>query len=153
MRMLALALALVTLPLFPARAQLRIQVGLPAVLPPLIVVQPGVQVVRDYDEEVFFTGGYYWVRRDNRWYRARDYRTQQWRFVEQRRVPVVIYRAEPGRYRHWNGEQRHEERRDQRQQQMERRDDRHDARNQERGRGHEGKEQRKEQRREEHERR
>ena len=38
--------------------------SLPAVLPPLVVVQPGVSVARDMDDEVFFADGYYWARQD-----------------------------------------------------------------------------------------
>jgi hypothetical protein len=97
----------------PAQAQLRIQVILPTVLPQLVVVEPGVQVVPDIDEEVFFSDGYYWVRRDDRWYRARDYRSE-WRYVEVRRVPDTIVRFEPGRYRRWRGPDRRDERDDRR---------------------------------------
>ena len=38
--------------------------SLPVVLPPLIVVQPGVSVARDMDDEVFYADGYYWARQD-----------------------------------------------------------------------------------------
>src|SRR6266542_3214055 len=41
--------------------------SLPVVLPPLIVVQPGVSVARDMDDEVFYADGYYWARQDQRW--------------------------------------------------------------------------------------
>ncbi len=89
--------------LLPAAAQaqvnVRIGVGLPAA-PPLVVVQPGVQVVADFDEEVFFTGGWYWVRRDHRWYRARTPQAS-FVFVDARRVPRVLVRLQPGRYRRW----------------------------------------------------
>src|SRR5512133_1741408 len=54
----------------PAQVSVGIQVGLP-VAPPMVVIQPGVQVVENYHEEVFFTGGWYWVRRGPYWYRAR----------------------------------------------------------------------------------
>lgn len=36
--------------------------GLPVILPPLVVIQPGVSVVSDLDQEVFFADGYYWAR-------------------------------------------------------------------------------------------
>ena len=81
---------------------MNIQLGLPAA-PPMVVVQPGVQVVENYDEEVFYTGGWYWVRRDGRWWRARQPRAE-FRYVEQRWVPVSIVRVPPGQYRHWNHE-------------------------------------------------
>jgi hypothetical protein len=98
-----LALAIST----PIRAdvQVRLQMGFPAVLPPLVEVEPGVRVVQDFDEEVFFIGGYYWVQRDGNWYRARDHRGT-WRYVRHARLPVVLIRQEPGRYRHWQHDER-----------------------------------------------
>lgn len=86
----------------PARAdgmiQTSITISLPRVLPRLVVVQPGVQVVEDLDEEVFFVDGWYWVRRGNFWYRARDHR-RAWVYVEPRYVPHGIDRLPPGQYR------------------------------------------------------
>ena len=82
---------------------------LPQVLPPLIVVQPGVSVVSNMDDEVFYSDGYYWARQDRGWYRSRDHRNG-WAYVEERHVPPVIYRSPPGQYRryHGNGQQRNE---------------------------------------------
>jgi hypothetical protein len=100
----------------PARAagvfEASIQIALPPVLPPLYVVEPGVQVVEELDEEVFFANGWYWVRRDARWYRARDTR-HRWIFVEPRFVPSGLRRIPPGHYRHfrhadWEEKRRHE---------------------------------------------
>jgi len=91
-----------------AQVDVNIRLGLPAA-PPMVVVQPGVQVVENYDEEVFFTGGWYWVRRDDRWWRARSPRAQ-FVYVEPRRVPVAIYRLPPGHYKHWGREQARAER-------------------------------------------
>src|SRR4051812_36325066 len=110
---LPFALALLLSPL-AARAQVavRVQVALPAA-PALVVVQPGVQVVENYDEEVFFANGWYWVQRDGYWYRARTPRSA-FVVVERRRVPVAIVRLPPGHYRHWRREQVREERREHR---------------------------------------
>jgi len=98
---LSLALALSVLAPSAARAQVDVQIniGLP-VAPPLVVVEPGVQVVEDYDEEVFVTGGWYWVRRGPYWYRAR---TPQATFVhvQPRYVPARLVKVPPGRYKHW----------------------------------------------------
>ncbi len=106
MRTLILA-ALVAAALSPSssRAQVAVDVriGFPTP-PPLVVVQPGIQVVPDYDEEVFFTNGWYWLRRDDGWYRTRDHRGG-WVLVPQRVVPVALYRTPPGHYRHWQKEQ------------------------------------------------
>src|SRR3954463_12577262 len=107
---LPFALALLLSPL-AARAQaVRIQIALPAA-PPLVVVQPGVQVVADQDEEVFYSNGWYWVQRDGYWYRARNPRTG-FLFVEHRRVPVAVVRLPPGHYRHWRREEARKERRE-----------------------------------------
>jgi hypothetical protein len=78
--------------------------NLPEVLPPLVVVQPGVSVVRDLDQEVFYANGYYWVRQDGYWYRAPDHR-RGWTRVEPRGVPAPLVQAPPGRYRHYRGEE------------------------------------------------
>ncbi len=104
------SLAVVTAPL-AARAQVSvgIQIGLP-VAPPMVVIQPGVQVVENYHEEVFFTGGWYWVRRGPYWYRApRPGAT--FVMVEQRRVPPGLMRLPPGHYKHWHKEEMKEARR------------------------------------------
>ncbi len=101
-RMLALTLALGFAAPAAAEAHISIQLGLPAVLPPLVVVQPGVQVVQDYDREIFFVGGYYWVRQDGSWYRAHDPRAR-WYYVRPAYVPGAIARMPPGQYRHWHG--------------------------------------------------
>jgi hypothetical protein len=98
-----LALSLLAL---PARAQVQMQitVGLPVVLPPTVVVQPGVRVVTELDEEVYFVNGWYWVRRGPNWYRTHDHRGR-WIWVEPRYVPSALVRIPPGQYRHI----RHEE--------------------------------------------
>jgi len=89
----------------PARAQAVFQtsitIALPAVLPRLVVVQPGVQVVEGLDDEVFFVDGWYWVRRENLWYRARDHR-RTWVYVEPRFVPHGLQRIPPGQYRRFH---------------------------------------------------
>ena len=76
--------------------------SLPVVLPPLIVVQPGVSVARDMNDEVFYADGYYWARQDRYWYRTRDHRNG-WSRIEDRHVPTAIAQSPPGRYRHFRG--------------------------------------------------
>jgi len=127
---LPFALALSLSPL-AARAQvlMRIQVALPAA-PPLVVVQPGVQVVENQDEEIFFSNGWYWVERDGYWYRARNPRSA-FVFVESRRVPVAIVRLPRGHYRHWRRAEYREERRERHEERKEWRE-----RERHRGRGH-----------------
>jgi hypothetical protein len=105
----------------PASAQvIQVQLPLPTIRfeapPPLVVVTPGVQVVPDYDEEVFFADGWYWYTRDSRWYRARDHRGG-WVFVEPRVVPRSVVVLPRGKYKRWKAamkEERREERREER---------------------------------------
>ncbi|NOK07853.1 MULTISPECIES: hypothetical protein [Corallococcus] len=97
--------ALVLLPAMAfGQVRVDIDVKLPDIVfstpPPLVVVQPGVQVVEDYDEDLYVVDDAYWVRRDGRWYRARDYHGG-WEVVEERRVPVTVVKLPPGRYKRW----------------------------------------------------
>jgi len=93
--------------IFALLMQVQVRVTVPAVrfevAPPVVEVQPGVMVVRDYGEEVFLVDGRYWMRTgDGRWYRANDYRGG-WVVVEPRVVPGPIVRLPPGRYKHHRG--------------------------------------------------
>jgi hypothetical protein len=77
-----------------------IRLALP-VAPPLVVIQPGVQVVRDHDDEVFVHGGTYWTRRGDRWYRSRGPQAA-FVFVDTRLVPEPLRRLPPGHYRRYH---------------------------------------------------
>lgn len=82
--------------------------------PPLTVVAPGVRVVRDCDEEVFFSGGWYWhAGPEGTWYRTRSYRGG-WVVAPRHMVPGAIVRMPRGQYRHYRGEGWHEQRREER---------------------------------------
>ena len=108
---LCLALALSLLPA-AARPQFEasIHIGLP-VAPPLVLVQPGLQVVENHDEEIFFVGGWYWCRRGDYWYRARRPHAS-FVYVVPERVPHrLAYLPPPGHYKHWRREQLGAERR------------------------------------------
>lgn len=74
---------------------------LPVVLPALFVIEPGVSVVGDLEDEVFYSDGYYWARQEDTWYRTRDHR-RGWTHVERERVPTVIVSAPHGRYRRYH---------------------------------------------------
>jgi hypothetical protein len=92
----------------PVLAQVRVgvevQIPLPTIRfeapPPLVVVSPGVRVVEDYDDEVFFVNNWYWCRRDAHWFRTRDYRGG-WVVVDRRYVPVSVVKIPPGHYKHY----------------------------------------------------
>ena len=100
-RTLVVAASLVALPAF---AQVQINVQLPTVTfnapPPLVVIEPGVQVVEDNDEEVFFVSEYYWVRRGPNWYRTNDHRGG-WVMVDGPGVPPSLVRVPAGKYRRY----------------------------------------------------
>jgi len=67
--------------------------------PDLVAVSPGVQVVADYDEPVFFTDGFYWRFYDGYWYRSNNYATG-WYYYE--RPPEVVLRIDrPYAYAHY----------------------------------------------------
>jgi hypothetical protein len=101
MHKLALAAALlIGLPAVArAQAAVDIRIDLPLILPRLVVVSPGIQVVPDVDDEVFFVDGYYWARRDRGWYRSRSHRSG-WVFVP-RGVPAALVKMPKGKYRRW----------------------------------------------------
>jgi hypothetical protein len=122
MRILLASLMASLLFALPARAQLQVEItlGLPVVLPPLVVVQPGVEVVSDLDEEVYFVDGWYWVRRGTSWYRTHDHRGR-WAWVAPVRVPVALVRIPPGQYRRFYGEEAKEERGERREREKEER--------------------------------
>lgn len=89
-----------------AQVQVQVSIPLPTITfqapPPMVVVQPGVQVVQDYDDEVFFVDNWYWHRRDGHWFRTRTH-TGGWVQVEERVVPRSIYVVPEGKYRRWHG--------------------------------------------------
>ena len=125
----ALPLAiLVLLGASSAQAQVRLQVeiGLP-VAPPLVMIQPGIQVVEGFREEVFFHRGWYWCRRPDGWYRARSPQAR-FEWIEARHVPMALVQVPVGRYRNWRHDARPEEHRRvvEHERRDERRDDRHD---------------------------
>jgi hypothetical protein len=59
--------------------------------PDLVTVSPGIQVVADYDEPVFYTDGFYWRFYNNGWYRSNNYATG-WYYYE--RPPVAVLRID-----------------------------------------------------------
>src|SRR5262245_34760742 len=67
--------------------------------PELVYVSPGVQVIADYDEPIFFSEGFYWRYDGGVWYRSRGYRTG-WRVSYA--VPVAVRRIDnPRAYVHY----------------------------------------------------
>lgn len=93
-----------------ALAQVQVQVNvnfpLPKVTftapPPLVVVEPGIQVVPDYDDEVYYVNEWYWVRNEGRWFRMKGH-GGKWVFVEDAMVPRVLAAVPVGKYKKFKG--------------------------------------------------
>jgi hypothetical protein len=77
--------------------------------PELVTISPGVQVVADADEPLFYSDGMYWLYRDNSWYRSDSYRggfarveytylPQRIRVIERPQTYVQYRRHGEGRY-------------------------------------------------------
>jgi hypothetical protein len=67
--------------------------------PDLVEVSPGVQVVADYDDSVFYSDGFYWRYDDGGWYRSNNYAGG---FVYWNAPPsAIITINDPGHYRHY----------------------------------------------------
>ncbi len=104
MNRLLLAAAVLSASVAAAQVQVQVNIPVPTITfqapPPLVVVQPGVQVVEDNDDEIFFVDSWYWVRRDGRWYRTKTH-TGGWVYVEDRVVPRTIFVVPHGHYRRY----------------------------------------------------
>ena len=87
-----------------AQVNVQVQIAVPTIrfetAPVLVEVTPGVQVVQDYDQEVFFVDGWYWYRSGPRWYQTRDHRGG-WVVVQERSVPPTLVRIPRGKYKHY----------------------------------------------------
>ena len=88
-----------------AQVNLQVQIGAPTIrfetAPVLVEVSPGIQVVPEYEQEVFFVDGWYWHRAGRTWYHTRDHRGG-WVVAHGREVPRGLLRIPPGRYRHYS---------------------------------------------------
>ena len=70
---LLVAITISTVPTESRAQAVRVTVATPTVrfetAPQLVEVSPGVQVVPEYGEEVFFVDGWYWCRAGGAWFR------------------------------------------------------------------------------------
>ena len=67
-----------------------------AVAPPRVVVEDGIEVVDgydEYDEEIFYVDGYYWVFWDSRWWRRVHHHHGKWIVVAHAHVPGRLHKA------------------------------------------------------------
>ena len=68
--------------------------------PDLVEVEPGVSVVADYDQPVFYNSGYYWRYDGGTWYRS-PYHNRAWVHVSA--PPVAVRHIDrPARYAHFH---------------------------------------------------
>lgn len=68
--------------------------------PDLVYVSPGVQVIADYREPIFYSDSYYWRYDGNIWYRSSNYTSGWVRY----QAPVAVLRIEqPSAYAHYHG--------------------------------------------------
>lgn len=66
--------------------------------PDLVVVSPGVSVIADYDEPIFYADGFYWWNYDGGWYRS-SYYTGGWVVAS---APLAVVRiGDTRRYTHY----------------------------------------------------
>ncbi len=66
--------------------------------PDLVYAAPGVQVIADYDEPIFFADGFYWRSSGGYWYRSHDYH-RGW--VSARPPGAVMRIDHPQTYAHY----------------------------------------------------
>jgi hypothetical protein len=75
--------------------------------PDLAYVSPGVYVVEDYDQPVFYTNNAYWRYDGGRWY-VSNYYNRGWRYAAPPRTLVSI--RQPRAYVHYRGHVRYQAR-------------------------------------------
>ncbi len=101
MRKTALSIALAAALAAPAVSRAaEIYLQLPEVLPPLVVIQPGVQVIPQVPHEVFFVEGEYWARHNGGWYRTTNPHAG-WMAAAPNVVPATLVKIPPGKYKNW----------------------------------------------------
>jgi hypothetical protein len=83
-----------------ARMSAGIDLNLPVILPPVVVIAPGVQVVPEVEHEVFLVNGVYWARHPKGWYKSKSHRGG-WVLVPARGVPARLVSLQPGKYKRW----------------------------------------------------
>ncbi len=98
---IALAGALAVPLAVAAQGYAEIHLQLPEILPPMVVIQPGVQVIPEIEHEVFFVDGAYYARHNDGWYRAPNPRAGAWVYVPVQAVPVALVKIPPGKYKAW----------------------------------------------------
>ena len=74
-------------------------VAVSASTPDMVYVAPGVSVIADYDEPIFYSNGYYWYNHEGVWFRS-SYYTGGW--TAEYNPPSALIRIErPYAYVHY----------------------------------------------------
>ena len=73
--------------------------GVAVSTPDLVEVSPGVQVVADYDDSVFYSDGFYWRNDGGGWYRSNNY-AGGWVYWSSPPQAIITIN-EPHRYRNY----------------------------------------------------
>lgn len=69
--------------------------------PPLVEIEPGVAVVSDYGQAVYFVDDAYWYSDGGVWYRTSHW-NEPWVGVEVGAVPVTVVHRDPRAYVHYH---------------------------------------------------
>lgn len=75
-----------------------VAVSATTVAPDLVYVSPGVQVIADFNEPVFYSDGFYWRETGGTWYRS-SYHTHGWGYAAPPRAVLSIGNRHS--YRHY----------------------------------------------------
>lgn len=73
-------------------------------MPDLVVIRPGVQVIADSDEAIFYNDNYYWRNAGGFWYRSPSYRSGWVRVTVA--PPAIRTIDRPTAYVHYRGQAR-----------------------------------------------
>ena len=94
--------------------------------PEMVVISPGVQVIANYDEPIFYNDSYYWRNQGGVWYRSRSH-SSGW--VQYSAPRAILSIERPSAYVRYRGSvqvnDRHDH--DRREEAKDRKDDRKDA--------------------------
>jgi hypothetical protein len=103
--------------------------------PDLVEISPGVEVVADYDQPVFYSDQHYWRQDAGVWYRSERY-DHDWVRVDE--VPAQVRTIErPEQYVHYRGHEAHKQAKEARKDAKEARKDAKEERKEDRTERHE----------------
>jgi hypothetical protein len=122
-----------------------------ATMPDLIEISPGVQVIADYDEPVFYSSNAYWRYDGGVWYQSHTH-TGGW--VRATPPAAVVTIQQPSMYVHYHAsaragaqvtgqpatmrQERHDEKREDQQERREEKEERREDKHDDKDKGHKG---------------